>query len=178
MFRIAAVYGVISGTIVIITMMLGLFASEGGGFFSSEYFGYLIMLIALSMIFIGIKRYRDTEMGGVIKFLPAFGMGLMIAAIAGVMYVIIWEIHLYTSDYAFINDYTAGLVEAKKSAGVSGAELQKFMVDIEEMKAGYAKPWIRLPMTFLEIFPMGLFIALVSAAILRNPKILPARQQA
>ena len=178
MIRIAAIYGVISGTIVIIAMMLGLFASEGQGFFSSEYFGYLIMLIALSMIFIGIKRYRDTELGGIIKFLPAFGMGLMIAVIAAVMYVFIWEIYLFTSDYAFMNEYTASLIEAKKSAGISGAELQKFAAEMEEMKAGYAKPYIRIPMTFVEIFPMGLIIALISAAILRNPKILPARGQA
>ncbi len=30
-------------------------------------------------------------------------------------------------------------------------------------------------MTFLEIFPVGLIIALLSAALLRNPKVMPAR---
>jgi hypothetical protein len=30
-------------------------------------------------------------------------------------------------------------------------------------------------MVFLEIFPVGLLVALVSAALLRNPKLLPAR---
>ena len=29
---------------------------------------------------------------------------------------------------------------------------------------------------FLEIFPVGLIIAILSAALLQNPKILPARQ--
>jgi lipopolysaccharide export LptBFGC system permease protein LptF len=43
------------------------------------------------------------------------------------------------------------------------------------MKDAYRNPLFRLPMTFAEIFPMGLLIALISAAILRNPKILPAR---
>jgi hypothetical protein len=33
-------------------------------------------------------------------------------------------------------------------------------------------------MTFVEIFPVGLVIALVSAAILRNPKAFPARRAA
>jgi hypothetical protein len=31
-------------------------------------------------------------------------------------------------------------------------------------------------MTFMEIFPVGLLISLISAAVLRNPKVLPARQ--
>ena len=32
----------------------------------------------------------------------------------------------------------------------------------------------RLPMTFLEIFPVGLVVALGAAAVLRNSKVLPA----
>jgi hypothetical protein len=36
-------------------------------------------------------------------------------------------------------------------------------------------PLIRIPLTFAEIFPIGLLAALVSAALLRNPKVLPAR---
>ncbi len=177
MFRIAAIYGVISGTIIIISMLLGFSASDGQGFFSSQYFGYLIMLIALSMIFVGIKRYRDTELGGVIKFLPALGLGLAIAAIAGAMYVVIWEIHLFTTDYAFIYKYVAGLIEAKKASGASAADVERLAAEMNELKASYARPYFRIPMTFLEIFPVGLIIALISAAILRNPKILPARQQ-
>ncbi len=30
-------------------------------------------------------------------------------------------------------------------------------------------------MTFMEIFPVGLLISLISAAVLRNPRVLPAR---
>jgi hypothetical protein len=30
-------------------------------------------------------------------------------------------------------------------------------------------------MTFIEIFPVGVLIALISAALLRNPRMLPAR---
>lgn len=175
MVRIALVYGIISGTITIITMMLGLFSSEGGGFFSSEIFGYLVMLIALSMIFVGIKRYRDTELGGVIKFLPAFGLGLSIAVIAGIMYVAIWEIYSLQTNYAFIGEYTASIVETEKAKGTQGAELEKLVAEMEQMRENYMKPYFRLPMTFLEIFPVGLLISVFSAALLQNPKILPAR---
>jgi hypothetical protein len=39
----------------------------------------------------------------------------------------------------------------------------------------YRNPLFRIPMTFIEIFPVGLIIALISAALLRNPQVLPAR---
>ncbi len=175
MLKISVVYGVLSGTIVILSMLLGIISSEGQGFYASEYFGYLIMLVALSMIFVGIKRYRDLHLGGVIKFLPGFGLGLAISAIAGAIYVFVWEIYLFNTDFAFINEYTAGLIEAKKAEGVTGAALDKVIAEAEELKVNYAKPYIRLPMTFIEIFPVGLIISLISAVLLRNPKLLPAK---
>jgi hypothetical protein len=58
--------------------------------------GYLIMLIALSTVFLAIKRQRDADLGGVITFWPAFGLGLGISVVAGVFYVLAWEAALAT----------------------------------------------------------------------------------
>jgi hypothetical protein len=176
MLKIASTFGILSGTIVIVTLILGLVVSEGGSFLSSELFGYLTMLIALSMIFIGIKRYRDQELGGVIKFLPAVGMGLAIAVIAGIIYTIVWELYLMSSGYTFIDSYVNSAIAAKKAAGLASEKLAQEIAALEEMRSSYGKIYIRMPMTFLEIFPVGLIIAILSAALLRNPKILPARQ--
>ena len=42
----------------------------------------------------------------------------------------------------------------------------------------YANPLFRLPITFVEMFPIGVLISLVSAAVLRNSRFLPARASA
>ena len=47
--------------------------------------GYASMLLAFTTIFVAIKRRRDGECGGVIRFWPAFGMGLGISFVAGVL---------------------------------------------------------------------------------------------
>ncbi len=174
MLRAMVIYGVVSGVLVILAMLAGIISGGNASFFASEYFGYLIMLIGMSMIFVGIKRHRDIELGGVIHFLPAFGMGLGIAAIAAVMYVAVWEAYLASTDFRFIHDYTAGLIEAKQADGADARTMAAFAAEMEELKASYAKPLQRLPMTFMEIFPVGFTISLISAALLRNPKILPA----
>ncbi len=173
MLRNALVFGSISGLIVIVTIITGL--AIGESHFSSEWFGYLVMIVALSMIFLGVKRYRDNELGGVIRFLPALGLGLGIAVVAGVIYVAVWEIYLAASGYHFMDHYVASIIAAKKAQGVSGAALADFTAQMNAMKVQYANPLFRLPMTFLEIFPVGLIIALISAAVLRFPKVLPAR---
>jgi hypothetical protein len=175
MLRIALIYGSIAGLVVIGTMTLGLVMSGGEGLGSGQAFGYLIMLIALTLIFVGVKQHRDQNLGGVIKFVPALLAGLAIAGIAGVFYVIGWEAYLASTNYAFIEEYTAAVIEKKREAGLSGAELEKLIADMDAMVKNYAKPFFRLPLTFMEIFPVGALVAIVSAAILRNPNVLPAR---
>jgi hypothetical protein len=138
--------------------------------------GYAIMILALTMIFFGVKRYRDTDLGGVIKFLPAFLMGLAIAVVAGVIYVLGWEVYMaYTGGTfmdAFINHYIAG----EKAKGLAGAELERMIAEMNAMKTEYNTnmPY-RMSMTFMEIFPVGVIIALISAVLLRMPRFLPAR---
>lgn len=172
--KYALIYGTLSGLVIIATMMAGLLLTDGEGFFSSIWFGYLVMIVALSFIFVGVKRYRDVERGGIIKFLPAFVMGLTIAAVAALAYVIVWETYLAATDYAFMDNYIAGIRKAREAAGVSADAIAKEMAGLETMRVQYRNPLVRIPMTFLEIFPVGLLVALVSAALLRNPRLLPA----
>lgn len=180
MFATALRYGAVSGAIVIAVIILGIVLSTGQGHghaFSSQWLGYLVMIVALSMIFLAIRDYRNKNLGGVIKFLPAFGLGLLVATVASVAYVIGWEVYLAATNYTFMETYVAQSIEAKRAAGVSAAELDAYAAQLNQIKEAYRNPLFRLPMTFAEIFPVGLLIALISAAILRNPRVLPARAQ-
>lgn len=172
--RYALTYGGIAGAIVIGTIVAGLTFAERDGFFTSEYLGYLVMLLALSLIFIGVKRYRDVELGGVIRFLPALKLGLGIAAVAALVYVLVWEIHEGVTGYRFMDDYLAGIARGLAAEGRSAAEIAAEMAEYEWMRANYPNPLFRVPMVFFEIFSVGLVVSLVSAGLLRNPRLLPA----
>ena len=175
MAKIIITFGLLAGVIAIGSVILGLsVTSDNQSVQALEWLGYLVMLVALSLVFIGIKRYRDRVLGGVITFGTATLVGLGIAVTSGVIYVAVWEIYLALTDHAFIVDYTQGMIAAKEAEGVTGDEMQAVMDQMAQMREQYASPIYRLPMTFLEIFPMGLLITLISAAILRNSKILPA----
>lgn len=176
MARIALIYGTLAGVIVIACTVASFSLTESYGHHSgSLWLGYLIMIVALTMIFFGVKRYRDREKGGVIKFLPAFGVGLAIAVVAGIAYVATWEAYLAISGRDFIGEYSNAVIEAARAKGVTGAALDAQIAEMNQLKVQYANPLFRLPMTFLEIFPVGLIIALISAALLRNSRVLPAR---
>jgi hypothetical protein len=124
-----------------------------------------------------MKQHRDQALGGVIRFWPALGLGLAIAAVASVAYVLVFEVYLALTHYTFMDQYTAQILEGKRAAGVTGAAYAREAAEMDEMRRQYANPLFRLPMTFIEIFPVGLLIAVVSAVLLRNPRFLPARSR-
>jgi hypothetical protein len=107
--------------------------------------------------------------------MPAFLMGLGISAVAGLVYVIAWEITLGLTDYAFVDAYSAAMVDAAREKGVSGEELAAVAAKSEEFRQMYLNPLFRLPVSFVEIFPVGLVISLIAAALLRNPRFMPRR---
>ena len=81
---------------------------------------------------------------------------------------------LAVTDHAFIEEYTQSVIEQKRAEGVTGAELAQVVEEQEAMKENYAKLYYRLPITFIEIFPVALLITLISAAILRKREVMPA----
>lgn len=174
MKKIILTYGGITGLVIILSMTLGIYAAQAGGnsFLASEALGYSIMIIGFSMIFVATKKYRDEELGGVINFKTALKIGLGISLIAGIVYVIVWEINLYFTDYAFIHEWTASQIQKAKDAGMTGEQLQSVINNMEDMKDAYGNILYRLPMTFSEIFPIGLIISLISSALFKNPNFL------
>jgi hypothetical protein len=176
MKRIIAVYGCIAGVILVIgfegSMATGLMSHDAGGMV----LGYTIMLVALSMVFVGVKKYRDEQLGGVIRFGTAVRLGFGIAAVAALFYVLGWEAYLYATDYSFMPDYTAAAIEAQRAAGASAAELAALETEMAGYVEMYANPLTRMAMTLVEIAPVALLAPLLSAALLCNPRFMPARR--
>ncbi|RNC84746.1 MAG: DUF4199 domain-containing protein [Balneola sp.] len=178
MRKIILVYGSIVGAVIIGSMTLGIYAARAGAdsFFASQTLGFSIMAIGFSMIFVAIKKYRDETLGGVIKFNTAFKIGLGISLIASIVYVIVWEINLYVTDYSFIEDYPKSIIEKSIQSGATDEEIEALTEQMTNSMENYKNPVFRLPITFSEIFPVGLIISLVGAFLFRNPNFLASKE--
>ena len=130
--------------------------------------GYASMLAAFSFVFIGIKKYRDSESDGKISFFTAFKIGIAISAIASIMYVIAWaiEYHFFMPD--FLEKYTGAAIEKLQKSNLSTTELVSKIKEIESSKSLYDNIFSFFAITFAEIFPVGLLVTIVSALILKR----------
>ena len=175
MLRKILSYGTVAGLIAGVSLSVLTVASHTPTSYGMV-LGYLTMLIALSAVFAAIKRHRDADLGGVIRFWPALGLGLGISVVAGVFYVLAWEVTQTVTHMDFASDYARLVIEEQRAKGVSGEALAKFTAEMERFKVDYANPLYRLPMVFAEIFPVGVLVSLVSAGLLRNSRFFPARR--
>ena len=175
MGRIIAVYGVIAGITVAVLMRIAMMLFPEGGT-GGMVAGFASMIIALSFVFIGIKRYRDIELGGVIRFWKALGVGFGIAAIASLFYVAAWELYLYFTNYTFMEEYTRLAIQQAQKAGKSAAEISALAKDMDGFKDLYANPLTRMALTLTEILPVALLMPIFSATLLRNSRFMPARR--
>lgn len=169
MRKIILTYGLIAGVIVSI-MILGSIPLWNRGilnFDNSEIVGYTTIVIALSMVFFGIKSCRDYHFGGSISFWQGVKIGLMITLIGSVMYALAWEIS-QTLMPEFSDKMWEHFADKAKSESRDEAELKAAMQQVENWKELYKNPLMRFGIALVEIAPIGILITLISAAILRK----------
>ncbi|GAB3714518.1 DUF4199 domain-containing protein [Spirosoma flavus] len=175
MKKLVLIYGLIAGTIVGSMFGLTMPLLRNGTLTSdnSMWVGYTTMVIALSLIFFGIKSYRDNHLGGAITFGSAFKVGIFITLIASVVYCLSWEI-CYNTVFPDFMDWYAQHAEADmRKDGTAEKEIARSMTELRKMAESYKNPLIRFAYTFMEIFPVGLIITLLSATLLRRKEFLP-----
>lgn len=137
-------------------------------FENGELLGYATMIIALSMIYFGVRSFRDNYNGGVLSFGKGFQIGVLIAGIAAIIYASGWEVYVNISSGDFMEQYTESYLQQMENEGATSLELEEMKAEMNRMAEMYKNPAIRFGMTLMEILPVGLIITLLSAFLLKR----------
>lgn len=175
MKRIILTYGLAAGAIVgsVMLVTMPLYANGTFDFSNGEWVGYSSMVVALSMVFFGVKSYRDKYKNGAISFGKAAQVGMLITAVAAVIYALTWEVCYSQISEEFTTKMTTSYFEKMEKEGTSGAELEKAKADWVEFSEMYKNPLIRFGVTLTEILPVGIILTLLSAGLLQRKEFLP-----
>jgi uncharacterized protein DUF4199 len=168
MKRIVLIFGLISGALMALFMFATMPFLDKIGFDRGYIVGYTGMVLAFMLIFFGIRSYRENVGGGAITFGRAFAVGILIAVISSICYVIAWQILYHTLMPDFFEKFSAHVIEKTRASGASAQAIQAKIQEMEQAKRLYSNPVLHVAFTFLEPFPVGLIITVISAAILRK----------
>lgn len=175
MTKVVLIFGLISGVIagVLMWILMGAVNTDVVNFDNGMIWGYATMIIALSMVFFGVKSYRDNN-GGRITFFKGLQVGILISLISAFCYAASWEIYYPKVGDEFMQKYTAYYLDKMRTDGASDAEIEIARVESEKFMELYRNFFVRFGFSLIEILPVGVIVSLVSAALLRKRELLPA----
>jgi hypothetical protein len=168
-------FGLISGGISAVMTLATVRIADKLGFDKGEILGYTLIVVSALLIFFGVRSYRENISGGRLTFARGFAVGILITLLSNVMYVAAWEVSYYKFMPDFADKYAAYSIEKAKSSGASQEKINKKIQEAQQFQQMYKNPAVNVAMTFMEVFPIGLGVTLLSAAILRKkPATAPA----
>lgn len=162
------IYGIIAGIVVSIVMLFNVNNEGNFDYDTSLLIGYASMVIAFSLVFVGIRNYRDKYNGSVISFGKAFKIGILIVLIASTIYVVAWLIDYFFFIPDFMEKYSAHTLDQLKANGASQVEIDKQTKEMADFARMYKNPFFNAMMTYVEILPVGLIVTLISSLILKR----------
>lgn len=179
MRKVTLIFGLLAGVIVSVFMVIIMGLCESGriSLDKSDFIGYGSMVIALSMIFFGIKSYRDNYLNGAIKFGTGFQVGMLITLVASLIYAVAGETY-YQIDpegqAAFMDKYADHHINKLKENGATPAAIEQKVKEMADLKEMNKNAVIRFVMAVVIILPVGIVITLIGAAVLRRKAFLSA----
>lgn len=161
-------FGLISGVISSVLMVCTIPFAHRIGFDKALILGYTSIVLSFLLVYFGIRSYRDNVADGHISFGKAFGIGICITLISCVFYVGTWEVLYHTVYPDFMDTYSASMIAKAQASGASAQAVQAKINEMQQMKVLYANPIYNVLYTFIEPFPVGLLITLISSVALRK----------
>lgn len=169
MKRNVFIFGLILGTILCVNLVYMVYLCYyNPNFESNDVIGYAALVVIFSLTFFGIRNYRNNELNGAISFGNAFKTGALIVLLASTMYVVVWLFYYYLFVPDFIDKYILHVLKEATRNGASATDLAAKTKEMDSFKEMYKNPVFVILITFAEVLPIGLVVALVSALILKR----------
>ncbi|HEY1986774.1 MAG TPA: DUF4199 domain-containing protein [Terracidiphilus sp.] len=168
MKKIILKFGLISGVLCSAMMLITIPFEDKIGFGHSLIVGYTTIVASFLLVYFGIRSYRNHVGGGHITFGRAFAVGISITLVTCIFYVVTWEVMYFYFMPDFLVKYDAYVIAKARAAGATEAAIQAKTLELQKSAAAYNNPLVNMAMTFIEPFPVGLLITVISAAVLRR----------
>lgn len=137
-------------------------------FESNDLIGYAAMVVVFSLTFFGIRNYRNKQPDGAISFGKAFKTGALIALVGSTIYVAVGLSYYYLFVPDFLDKYNMHVIFQATRNGATAAELTAQTRELVQFKEMYKNPLFAILISYAEVLPIGLVVALISSLILKS----------
>ncbi len=162
-------FGLISGLVMAVGFMISIpLSGTPTNYDTMEIYGYASMLIAMVVVFFGVKSYRDRQSGGRLKFGRGVLAGVGISAVASLILALYTFVHIAWIDPGFGDGYAAWEINKIEASDMSAEEKTQAIREIEELKPSLDSPLIQGLIMFAMVLVFGIITSLIAAAVLKR----------
>ncbi len=164
MNKITALFGLVIGAILSTNAMIHMnMMYSNPDYKGNDVLGYITLVLIFSLIYFGIRNYRNRYLDGKIGFGRAFKIGALICFLASTVYVVFGLIYYYIVAPDFIDVFTEFMIRNS-----TPEKLEATTAQMESFKEMYKNPLLVILITYLEVLPIGMIVALISAFIAKK----------
>lgn len=162
-------YGTLSGILMVALFVLAYFLGEENlDMALREVVGYLSIILSLTLIFLGMKSYRDSN--GHLSYWTGFKTGLGISAIAGIFFGTYTYLLYKFITPDFFDEYAQHYLNEIQNSGQPPQIVEQ---QLAEMKASMESPLMQSLefqafLMFATVLMVGIIISLIAAGILQR----------
>jgi hypothetical protein len=159
------IFGLVMGVILCIPwIIMVIMLYNDPEFKSHDLFGYAILVVIYSLIFFGIRNYRNKELGGIISFGKAFKTGTLITVVSATVYVVVWMFCYYLIVPDFMEVFTKHILYQC----TNDVELAAKTIEMKNFSKMFENPLFVILIAYAEVLPIGLVVSLISAFLLKK----------
>jgi hypothetical protein len=168
MKKIVLIFGLISGAVSAVVMLATARLMGSIGYDKAEVIGYTGIVLSALLIFFGIRAYREGAGGGRLTFGRGLAVGVLITLVSSLCYVLAFQIIYFQWMPDFGAKFVVCMVDRVRASGASAEKVAEATRQAQEFKRLYDNPATNAALTFLEPFPIGVVVTVISAALLRK----------
>ena len=163
-------YGLIGGLIFITYGLIGNITgmtSPGAGFGTLALNFLVSIILYVGIIIVAIRHFRDQENEGFVSFGKAFGIGLGVALIAGIMSSAFTYVYVTAIDPSYFDTVIEETAKLYERLGMSEEQIEQAMAEVRKNFT----PMGLMRQALIGNLIMGAIVSAIVAAILKkNPE--------
>jgi pheromone shutdown protein TraB len=163
-------YGLYSGlAIVILTAIHFFILMPNASWETSEFAGYLTMILSMIFVFMGIRYYRDHVNNGFLSFTQGLKLGALIVLIPAICFALFDILYAKVLNPSWSDEYFGYYVE-KIKASAPADKVEEELQNLQKNKEMFSNPFIQFLLMAATVYVIGLIVTIISALTLRRNK--------
>ncbi len=164
MKKVILVFGCIIGAILTANSIVHInLVYSSPDYKANDILGYTTMVLMFSLIYFGLRSYRNNYLDGQITLGKAFKIGALTCLVASTIYVTIGLMYYYLFVPDFLDVYSQYVI---KNAAPS--QVEAITAQMENFKEMYKNPLFAILISYMEVLPIGMLVAFFSALIAKK----------